>query len=226
MKDFRKKSPPGSREENYSLLLLAGGKSSRMGRDKAELLLEGRSFLSCIIEKGAKLGIREIYLSGHGWNEGGAIVHEVPDRYRERGPLGGMYSCMPAMDTPYALVLPVDMPQIPLQILERLLQAHEEKLSGCAPSEDCPQGKNPGSGRPLLLAHGDRTEPLIGIYPTALGERIGRLIENKAAPVFRLLDETGYDICRVSAEEWELENINTPEDYQRLTALRKRGKTE
>ena len=39
------------RAELYSLLLLAGGKSSRMGEDKAELLLDGDSFLSCQIKK-------------------------------------------------------------------------------------------------------------------------------------------------------------------------------
>ena len=40
-----------NRAELYSLLLLAGGKSSRMGEDKAGLLLDGESFLSCQIKK-------------------------------------------------------------------------------------------------------------------------------------------------------------------------------
>ena len=37
------------KKDLYSLLLLAGGKSSRMGRDKAELLLGEKSFLECIL---------------------------------------------------------------------------------------------------------------------------------------------------------------------------------
>lgn len=53
------------RAELYSLLLLAGGKSSRMGEDKAELLLDGDSFLSCQIKKAEKLGIHKVYVSGH-----------------------------------------------------------------------------------------------------------------------------------------------------------------
>lgn len=195
----------------YSLLVLAGGKSSRMGRDKAKLLLGEKSFLECILDKAEMLGIGETYLSGHDWD--GKGVRTVPDRYRERGPLGGMHACFSVMDTPYALVLPVDVPQISLSVLQILLDAHGRLLN-----------KNHQEYvRPLLLSHGERTEPLIGIYPAMLGRKIGAIIEKKPAPVFRLLDETGYDICRVSAREWELGNINTPKDYEMLLEQRKRG---
>lgn len=195
----------------YSLLVLAGGKSSRMGRDKAKLLLGEKSFLECILDKAEMLGIGETYLSGHGWE--GKDVRTVPDRYRERGPLGGMHACFSVMDTPYALVLPVDVPQISMSVLQILLDAHGRLLN-----------KNHQEYvRPLLLSHGERTEPLIGIYPAMLGRKIGAIIEKKPAPVFRLLDETGYDICRVSAREWELGNINTPKDYEMLLEQRKRG---
>ena len=195
----------------YSLLVLAGGKSSRMGRDKAKLLLGEKSFLECILDKAEMLGIGETYLSGHGWE--GKDVRTVPDRYRERGPLGGMHACFSVMDTPYALVLPVDVPQISISVLQTLLDAHGRLLN-----------KNHQEYvRPLLLSHGERTEPLIGIYPAMLGRKIGAIIEKKPAPVFRLLDETGYDICRVSAREWELGNINTPKDYEMLLEQRKRG---
>ena len=53
------------RADNYSLLLLAGGKSSRMGTNKAELLYEGKSFLENIIEKAKCLGLKELYISGY-----------------------------------------------------------------------------------------------------------------------------------------------------------------
>ena len=182
-----------------------------MGRDKAKLLLGEKSFLECILDKAEMLGIRETYLSGHGWD--GKGVRTVPDRYRERGPLGGMHACFSVMDTPYALVLPVDVPQISLSVLQILLDAHGRLLN-----------KNrQGYVHPLLLSHGDWTEPLIGIYPTALSAKIAELIEKESAPVFRLLDETGYDICQVSVREWELENINTPKDYEMLLEQRKRG---
>lgn len=211
MRKMENRKTDDRKKDLYSLLLLAGGKSSRMGRDKAELLLGEKSFLECILEKAEMLGIRKKYLSGHGWE--GKGVRTVPDRYRERGPLGGMHACFSVMDTPYALVLPVDIPQISMSVLQILLDAHGRLLN-----------KNHQEYvRPLLLSHGERTEPLIGIYPAMLGRKIGAIIEKKPAPVFRLLDETGYDICRVSAREWELGNINTPKDYEMLLEQRKRG---
>lgn len=219
MKTQRTKPELDVKTELYSLLLLAGGKSSRMGRDKAELLLDGKSFMECLVDKAQKLGIREKYLSGHSWE--GEGIHIIPDRYGGRGPLGGMHACFLAMDTPYALVLPVDVPQIPMNVLETLLTAHGRLLSGDGKRKE--EKTDRKSLRPLLLSHGSRIEPIIGIYPTALGKRIGELIEEKSAPVFRLLEETGYEICRVPVQEWEMGNINTPEDYKSLLERQKRG---
>ena len=62
-------------------------------------------------------------------------IHVVSDIYRERGPLGGIHACMKAMDTPYCLVLPVDVPQFPVETLEELLLVHENSL-GKAASEN------------------------------------------------------------------------------------------
>ena len=217
-----------NRAELYSLLLLAGGKSSRMGEDKAGLLLDGESFLSCQIKKAEKLGIREVYVSGH--DAGGCVfrnekikssihIQVISDIYRERGPLGGLHACMKGMDTPYCLVLPVDVPQLPVKMLEDLLLAHEDRL-GAVDSEEFGYlgygraGSN--AGKPFLAVHGERTEPLMGIYPTCMADCIGEQIQKAPAPVFRILDAWGYDTCRISVEEWRTKNINTPEDYREL----------
>ena len=69
-------------------------------------------------------------------------------------------------------------------------------------------------GKPLLLVHGERTEPLMGIYPVCMADCIGEQIEKASAPVFRVLDAWGFDTFRTSAEEWKMRNINTPEDYR------------
>ena len=44
-----------SRADKYSLLLLAGGKSKRMGANKAELLYNGKTFVGTLIEKAKQL---------------------------------------------------------------------------------------------------------------------------------------------------------------------------
>ncbi len=200
------------RAEKYSLLLLAGGKSSRMGKDKAGLTLKGKSFPEHLLDKAQKLGIRQKFLSGHDWETQDVCV--VEDIYKDRGPLGGIHACMKAMETPYCLVLPVDVPQIPLEVLETLLCVHEEQ---------CRQKRGE---YPLLLAHGDREEPLIGIYPVKMADAIEEVIRERACWVFRILNQWGYEICRAPLEEWQVGNINTPQEYARLLTYEKRGKIE
>ena len=45
-------------ENKIALVILAGGKSSRMGREKSDLILNGNTFLEIQIEKGKQLGIK------------------------------------------------------------------------------------------------------------------------------------------------------------------------
>lgn len=194
-------------QSQYSFLLLAGGKSSRMGKDKGELTFHGKSFLACQLEKAKRLRMEACYLSGHAWKETG--VHVVADRFLNRGPLGGIHACMKEMKTPYCLVLPVDVPQLPVEALESLLLFHMKKDSY--------------SRLPLLLSHGERVEPLMGIYPVEMAEKIEELILEHSIPVFRALDAWGYETFPVNLSSWETENINTPEDYQKLLEFEKRG---
>lgn len=194
-------------KKDYSLLLLAGGRSRRMGQDKGQLLFQGKTFVEGLLEKGRQLGIGPAYLSGGGRKE--ANVQTVPDIYPDRGPLGGFHACMKAMAAPYCLVLPVDVPQIPLEILEELLNAHHEQ-------EDA-EIRN----RPFILCHGGRKEPLIGIYPTALADLAGEIIREQGAKVFALLEKSGHTCYDVEVPEWMVDNINTPEAYEALLELEK-----
>lgn len=214
-----------NRAEQYSLLLLAGGKSSRMGRDKAELSLDGKSFLSCQVTKAEQLAIREIFLSGHGTgklikerteSENRVHIHEISDIYKDRGPLGGIHACMKSMETPYCLVLSVDVPQIPERVLEELLTIHERKKSLAFSSDAGSSRASKNSDRPLLLIHNSRKEPLIAIYPVSMAKEIEEIIKLGSASVFQFLDKTGYDLCAISVEEWQVQNINTPKDYIEL----------
>ena len=187
------------RKKNYSLLLLAGGKSSRMGENKAKLLYEGKTFVENLISKGRQLEIDQIYVSGlEVENE---EVQVVEDIFKERGPLGGIHACMKQIKTPFCLVLPVDVPQIPVEVLEELLKFHENHSNQQVP---------------ILLEHGDRREYLIGIYPVKAVACIEDLIREHSASVYALLKTWGFLCYTMEILEWQVANINTPEAYQQL----------
>ena len=186
------------RRNRYSLLLLAGGKSARMGTSKAELLYEGKTFLDHMLEKARSLGLEKFYISGYSSTRDD--VTTVLDHYRNRGPLSGLHACMNVMDTPYCLVLPVDAPKLPVEILEGLLQRHEQR----------------SSEKVLIWEHGIRQEPLIAVYPTAMADTIEGMIRDHAAPVFRAIDEWGFEGFRMEMQSEQIININTPELYKKL----------
>lgn len=184
----------------YSLLLLAGGRSLRMGRPKAELPYRGQTFLWHMLDKGRQLGLQACYIAGY---DAGAQAQTVPDLFPDRGPLGGIHAGLQAMTTPYCLVLPVDAPTLPVEILEGLLMAHENAAE---------------RNRVLLWEHGQRQEPLIAVYPAAMLQSLEELLRGGAAPVFRALDRWGYDCWRQEMDREQIINVNTPELYERLLA--------
>lgn len=186
------------RRNRYSLLLLAGGKSARMGTSKAELLYEGKTFLEHMLDKARAVGIENYYISGYDARR--EDVQTVWDVFSNRGPLSGLHASLQAMTTPYCLVVPVDAPKLPVEILDALLQHHEQR----------------STEKVLIWEHGVRQEPLIAIYPTAMADFIGNLIRDHAAPVFRAIDSWGFESFRMEMRSEQILNINTPELYKKL----------
>ena len=74
--------------DGVSGIILAGGKSARMGRDKASLPFGNGTLLTAQTDKLRSLGVTDIVLSGYA--EG-----MVPDETPGCGPLGGLAACLP-----------------------------------------------------------------------------------------------------------------------------------
>jgi len=98
-------------------LLLAGGLSKRMGRDKAFLTYKGKTFLRNILES-IQPYVDKIILSINKsedlyLNELSGIDREirfVKDKDRYRGPLNAVVSCSSEISTKYFFLLTVDTP--------------------------------------------------------------------------------------------------------------------
>lgn len=190
----------GRMELEFSGIILAGGKSRRMGRSKAGLALLGRSFLQWQVEKLQALGIRDIMVSGPD-----SLAHPaartVPDIFPGRGPLGGLHACLSAARAPRCLVASVDAPLVPAGALARLCRAHRAGAT--------------------VLEHGGRQEPLLAAYDSSAAGCIQRLLEQGSAPVRSLEGHIPWASFQYLGPEELLLNCNTPEDLDRLAALAK-----
>jgi molybdopterin-guanine dinucleotide biosynthesis protein A len=95
--------------------VLAGGKSARMGRDKALIELAGKPLLRHAVEK-----LRRVCVDVHvlGANpDFAAYAPIVPDLHSDCGPLGGMEAALTHSSFNWNLFLPVDMPFLPSAFL-------------------------------------------------------------------------------------------------------------
>ncbi len=187
--------------DDAAFAVLAGGKSGRMGKSKANLTLtSGQTFLDVLLEKAKRLGFNKIYVSGHCNKETDIVC--VNDILPDRGPLGGIYSVLKHCDKDMCFIISVDMPLIEPNTIWGILKAH--KSSG---------------NKVTLLRHNNKTEPIVGVYNRDVWQCIEPVIKDGGAPVFRALDVTGYGCYEFNGNPRSITNINTMSDY--INMLRK-----
>ena len=110
-----------------SAFVLAGGKSSRMGRDKAFVTWEGKTLLE------RALGTARA-VSGRVWIVGAKPRFEpfgdvVEDLFPERGPLGGIHAALRGSGMELNLVLAVDLPFVTAGLLSYLIERAKDSES-------------------------------------------------------------------------------------------------
>lgn len=132
---------------NLSGVILAGGRSRRMGRDKAWLEIGGLPLVSRAADTLRAAGIEEIFISGRAGSDYSALPCPVLfDLEPDCGPLAGIERALAASQAPLTLVLAVDLPQMTAGFL-RELAAGCDPLTGVVPILD------------------GELEPLAAVYP-------------------------------------------------------------
>jgi molybdenum cofactor guanylyltransferase len=189
----------GNNRMTISAVLLAGGKSSRMGQDKATITFRSKPLWKNQLELLQRLELNEIFVSVKSdlpWRP--ANVDFVPDQQPSRGPLSGLGAALSRMKSDHLLALAIDTPFMTEAYLRSL----------CARID---------TGRGVVPIIEDRAEPLVAIYPReAQAEFMSALSGNDFSlqPLVRKLVEVGkLHPIQVSTEERALfRNLNEPQD--------------
>lgn len=183
---------------DISMIILAGGRSSRMGTDKSDLTYKGQSFLGIQVQKAETLGIRDVVISGYR-GTGHFDIPVLPDNQSERGPLGGLITCLGAVQNERALILPVDAPLVPAAELEKLINA----------AFSCPH--------PACIAQsGDHQHPLIGVFHRSMIPAMQEEITLRKGSVFSMLRRVGYGVYESAADPALFANVNDQQSYRTL----------
>jgi molybdopterin-guanine dinucleotide biosynthesis protein A len=118
---------------SFSAVILAGGQSSRMRRDKALLPCEGTTLLARQVRVLRELGPVQILVSGRADADYSALgLPVLLDRFADLGPLAGVERALEEAQSPLVLVLAVDLPRVTAAFL-RGLAARCRPCAGVVP---------------------------------------------------------------------------------------------
>ena len=175
--------------------MLAGGESSRMGRDKALLPFRG-GVLAGYVAATVSAAAGSATLIGDPGKYGHLGYPVLPDRRPGAGPVGGIESALSYTAADWNLVLACDMPGISAAFLRGLLDA-AERLDADALVPAGPSG---------------RLEPLSAVYHRRCRETLGRALEAGVRKVTDAL--AGLEVARFAVDDGGcFENLNTPEEW-------------
>lgn len=183
-----------------SAVILAGGRSRRMGRCKALLPLGGETLLARLV--GRLSAFPEVLISANDPALGAGLpARVVADRFPDAGPAGGLHAALTAAKLPFALCVPCDLPNF------------------SAAAAACLLGAFPPDADALVCVDGaGRVHPLCGIYARSALPAIGEQLANRRFRVMELLRRLD---CRYLSTAGLLPdsvfyNVNTPQAYRRL----------
>jgi molybdopterin-guanine dinucleotide biosynthesis protein A len=184
---------------NLTAYILAGGKSTRMGRDKAFVVLEGRTLLARMLDL-ASLVAPEVRIVGEA-AKFAPFAPVVEDVFRDCGPLGAIHAALRSSQTDLNVILAVDVPFVSLALLQYLITRAE-----AAPASIV-----------TVARSSDGLQPLCAIYRREFGEIAEKALREGRYKIDALFDER----TQIIGEE-ELEsagfaprifrNLNTPEE--------------
>jgi molybdopterin-guanine dinucleotide biosynthesis protein A len=187
---------------DLTAFVLAGGKSSRMGADKAMLEVAGQTLLQRTLEL-ARAVAEDVRIVGarEKFKEFAPVVE---DKYVHRGPLGGIHAALSSTSSDFNLILAVDLPFLEKRFLQHLVT--EAFASGAVVTV-------PRAGGGL--------QPLCAVYRrefAALAEQALASGRNKIDTLFsqttvRIMEED--ELARFAFSPAMFDNLNTQEEWER-----------
>ena len=197
-----------ARPDPFSLAIIAGGQSRRMGRDKAFVELGGKALIERVIEGSANLGQSETILIT---NKPAQYAHLGLPMFRDilpdKGSLGGIYTALLKAANEFVLALACDMPFISTELLRFMIRQVSEDTDIVVPRVDgYPQG-----------LHAIYKKTCIAPIAEQLAANRLKIIRFYDQMRVRYLDEADY--AAFDPQGRSFANLNTPEELAEAERL-------
>lgn len=189
---------------DVTAFILAGGKSTRMGTDKAFVMLEGRTLLARMLEL-ARSVCADVKIVGDP-AKFAAFAPVVEDVFPGCGPLGGIHAALRSSQTELNLMLAVDMPFVSAAFLAFLVTRSRD------------------SDAMVTLVHtSDGLQPLCAVYLRDFADSAEKALRAGLYKIDALFEKAQMQV--IAKEELQVagfsaelfRNLNTPEDLAEAT---------
>lgn len=192
-----------SRKYNMTAGILAGGKSSRMGRNKAFLPWQGTTLLAYEIELLHDFSQIVVSVADEEAYEplkqmGITLVEDVRKGY---GPLEGLYQILKQIGQEWVFVTATDMPMLNTALIEAIIAVERNSVQA------------------VITKDAVHVHPLCGLYHTSILPILEEMFEEGYHSLYQLLQriEVRYvSLQELGMEENVLTNVNTPEEYESI----------
>lgn len=179
-------------------IIICGGKSSRMGTDKSLLDLNGLKYYEHVRNILAEF-CEEVFISCRLSQISNYNLPAIADKYEDRGPMAGVLSCMEELKNKSILTLPCDMPFLDPEILKQMILLNKENIDGI-----------------FIRDASGQIEPMLGLYnPSLFPALISHF--NLGGESLKHFIGSCPNIRFYSVDNYELINVNTPEDHKKLS---------
>ena len=185
--------------------ILAGGRSSRMGRDKARLELGGERLLERAVRQARAVAERVSIVAAAGDNADDWPVRVICDRLSEAGPLAGIFTALHDSHSEWNLILAVDQVVAPRTLLELLIRKASEAAPNC---------------HVVVPMIAGRLQPLCAVYHKRFAMQAWQGLQmgdRKIAVLFeeaKALIVSDDDLKDAGIDTASLYNVNTPEEFE------------
>lgn len=178
--------------------VLAGGRSSRMGSDKALLALGGKPLLQRVADA-VREAVGAVVIVGDAARHSRFGAPVIADEFPGAGPLAGIHVALKHSTNDWNLIVACDMPGLTAATLHGLA-----RIRALFPAADA-----------VLPVAGGREQPLCAIYRRRLLPTIESALEHGNLKIMRVLE--GARLARIDFPNQEaFRNINTPEEWREL----------
>lgn len=180
-------------------IVLAGGKSSRMGQNKALMMLGGRTVIQRVLDVVSSV-FDEVYISGNCFYYHFLSKGIIEDNIEQKGPMGGIYSALEYFKEDI-FVCSCDMPFISSDLIRDILQKKEEN-------------------RINVIRFREKIYPVLGVYPYSAMDAIRKAIDAEKLRMKAFLEEQQANFIQYENDlEDQLLNINTPENFRKAEII-------